>query len=742
MLIRRLVEHAKEVARLAPVRPAVKAGFRASLATILPAVLSSILQISGGLWLSVGGFNTSFADKGGSYRARASSMGAAALAGALSAAVGGLVGRHPALAVPVALLWVSACSYAGVYGAAANTVGNTAACTFVISLALPSTGLLESLERGGFLIGGALWAMVLSLVLWPIRPYRPARFAVARCFRTVADLVGEVGLLSIRPQDAASWQALIQRQHGRTRETLEEARATLAATRRGRQGESRRGERLLVLLQIADAMFGVAVALGDVTESLVSEDGTQAAGVEVERALTAASKALQELARITETEGHPRQLPSLDWGAEALRKLLAPSRKGEASPALPANGQVKALHAAHLLAQLRELTGAAVETAASLSDEHPTPFDQTPRSAFPPEQKISVLEPLRVNLSWKSVVLRHALRVGLITAVATWVSTGLGLNHSYWVMITVLTVMQPYTGSTFLKALQRVVGTVLGGILAAAVAAALHDPYAIMVLVFFTAAISVAIIVVNYGLFTIFVTLTFVLLAELGSGDWTLARVRIINTLIGGALALVGSWLLWERPEKELFPEQLALALRADCEYLRQWVAAHPSGRKFLDPALSEARRKMGLATINAEASFQRLLAEPRRRAEALEPLMTLLLYTRRFAAAVIALFAAQPDQETEPVRARLERFASTAEQVLDDIADAVTQGRPPTALPDFEAILHRGQEPLGAPSPQAADDSLLQAQLWWVVRQLTVLHGAAARRGAPAEPAPGPAAQ
>ncbi|WP_224366562.1 FUSC family protein [Hyalangium versicolor] len=740
MITRRLVEHSKDVARLAPVRPAVKAGIRASLAAILPAVLSNILQLTGGLWLSVGGFNTSFVDKGGSYRARASTMGAAALAGALSATVAGLASMHPAVAIPAALLWVTACSYAGAYGTAASFVGNTAASTFVISLALPGTGLVESLERGAFVIGGALWAMTLSLVLWPIRPYRPSRLAVARCFRAVADLAADVGHLSTHAQGDASWQALIQRHHGRLRETLEEARNTLAATRRGRS-ESHRGERLLVLLEIADAMFGVLVGLGDVMESLVNEGGSEPARAEVERTLSAASQTLQELAPITETEGAPQQLPSLNWGAEALRKLLDPAGADSASPALPASAQVKTLHAAQLLAQLREFAGLAVGNATSLHDDHPTHGEQVPQRGEHSEQRPSLLEPLRVNLTWKSMVLRHALRVGVTTTLAVAVAKGLNLSHGYWVTITVLTIMLPYSGPTFLKALQRVVGTVVGGILAAAVAAELHHPYAILVLVFFTAAISVAVIVVNYGLFTIFVTVTFVLLAEIGSGDWNLARVRIINTLMGGALALAGSWLLWERPEKELFPEQLAEAHRAQREYLRQLVAAYLDGRKFLDPALSEARRKMGLATINAETSFQRLLAEPRRRAEPIEPPMTLLVYTRRFAAAMIALFTTQPQQATVQLRSLLERFAQNAEKVLDDLADAALQGRNPAPLPDFEAVLQPSHAPTVESATRPGDDSLLQAQLRWMVRQLTVLHGAASRRSAPPETGHAPSA-
>ena len=39
------------------------------------------------------------------------------------------------------------------------------------------------------------------------------------------------------------------------------------------------------------------------------------------RTLSAFSRTLQELARAVETEGPVRQLPSLEWGAEALREV-------------------------------------------------------------------------------------------------------------------------------------------------------------------------------------------------------------------------------------------------------------------------------------------------------------------------------------------------------------------------------------------------------------------------------------
>lgn len=42
----RLIEHAREVGRFAPVRPAVKAGIRAAIAIFVPVLLASAFQLS------------------------------------------------------------------------------------------------------------------------------------------------------------------------------------------------------------------------------------------------------------------------------------------------------------------------------------------------------------------------------------------------------------------------------------------------------------------------------------------------------------------------------------------------------------------------------------------------------------------------------------------------------------------------------------------------------------------------
>ncbi|WP_244238254.1 FUSC family protein [Corallococcus terminator] len=736
MIRRQLLDHAKAVARFAPVKPAVKAGLRAALAIFVPMVVGAALKLPGELWLAIGGFNTSFVDKGGSYHARARAMGGTALAAALSAAVGSLVGLYPSLSIPLTLVWVTAWSFAGVYGAAANTTGNIAATTFVIAVALPGDGPMHALVSGAMLLAGASWAMVLSLVLWPIRPYRPARKAVAACFDAVADYAEALSRVSQGARED-SWQLLIQEQHGRIRETLEVARTTLTATRQGRV-ERGRGERLLVLLEAADAMFMGLIALAEDLESLgppVSAVGDPRAAVVV--ALLDCAHTARDLVRLTEQEGRSRR-PQPEWDGRALRDALTDL---DTRGLLTRLERARLRDVARLLTELRERADVALDTACRLPGP-PVQGMPPPKRELAEEPHPSLLEPLRAHLTLDSEVLRHALRVGVTTTAAVWISSIFRPNHSYWVTITVLTIMQPYTGPTFLKALQRVLGTVVGGILAIGVSYWLQDPRMMMGLLFCTAALCVSLIPLNYGLFTVFATLTFVLLAELGSGDWTLAPVRIVNTVIGGALALAGTFFLWQRSEEERFPAQMAEALRADREFFGVLASAWRRGESPQAQALAEARRKLGLATINAETSFQRLLNEPRWSTEALEPLMTLLAFTRRFAAVCTLLASRKSVPSTPAVHEALARFCAAMDEALEDLADAVLHGRPPRALPAFNALLGWNVPTPDAPGLALGQEApLLQSQLERLARQLSVLHGAATRR-MEAPPSPVPASQ
>jgi hypothetical protein len=165
----------RDALRLSASRPSVASGIRAALAATLPLLLIPVLGRPELTWASLAGFNTIMVDKGGAYRSRASAMAGYGAVGAAATGAGTLASTHPVAAIALVLGAVTCFGMLRLFGAAATSVGVSAAVSLVIALALPSADARVALDRAAFSLGGSAWALTFSLLLWPIRPYRPAR---------------------------------------------------------------------------------------------------------------------------------------------------------------------------------------------------------------------------------------------------------------------------------------------------------------------------------------------------------------------------------------------------------------------------------------------------------------------------------------------------------------------------------------------------------------------------------------
>jgi uncharacterized membrane protein YccC len=626
----------REVTRLVPVRPAFLTGLRAATAIVVPLLLIGPLNLPALSWTSVAAFAVSLADKGGAYRTRLNAMGIAALGCIGLAFAGALCGRSPYLALPFTVLSLFAANLLRIYGAAKATAGGSMTIVALVSLATPATTIEEALLRAGLVAAGAGWSMTLSLMVWPILPYGPARTAIAAVYAHLSSLFA--GLAQGR---GARVSAEAQHIHGQVRLAIEEARGILAATRRGRLGESKRGERLLVLLELADQLFAAAVPLSGLMSVLEAEQRAA-----LQPRLSALADGLQHSA-----EAIPRDEPSRFEPATLAAEPVQPEL----------DRLLQRIEGLHLQAH-RALRGIGTDTPATSA----TALLELTAPHHP-------LEMLRAHFTFESVIFRHALRVAITGGAALVVTYLLQQPRGYWITLTAVLVLQPYLGATFYRAFQRVVGTVLGGAIAALVASASHERYAVVAVVFAFATISLAVLPINYGLFSVFATPTFVLLAELGADDWNLAPVRILNTAIGGLIGLLGARLLFPLHERALLPKEIAHALRESAALVHG--AAQPSAARA--GALRVARSRAGLAITNAEASFQRLIAESMGDATLFEPAMSVLVGVRRFNAAVLALTedGLRPTLEGAP-------WTEAVQQRLQEEAAALAGGDPlPAAL-------------------------------------------------------------
>lgn len=354
-----------------------------------------------------------------------------------------------------------------------------------------------------------------------------------------------------------------------------------------------------------------------------------------------------------------------------------------------------------LFERLADYVDAAAATAARQpSGISPIPFEAREL------RRPSIGQPLRDHLTFDSAFFRHALRVGAVAGVATATALLTGLEKGQWLVLSAISTLVPYYGATFARGLQRVAGTLGGGILAALVAALAHGTFGIPIVVFAFSVVGVSLLPLNFGLYYTLMTPAYLILAEPGATDWHLIGIRIQNAVVGGFLAVLGSWVLWPSLEVKGFPSRMAEALRADDAHLRDALGGAPPA------TLRRSRRQAGVAAESAEGSFQRLLSEGHAGEAQLESLMTIVTYTRRLEATITTITEARSLRISI---ATVTAVGPTAHRVLADLADALERSRPPSSFPPGTAWPTSG-------------DPFAEALIRRLERQLAVLHAAVAR--------------
>ncbi len=531
---------------------------------------------------------TCLCDPGGPIRRRLPVLLSFAVLGAvMTAAVGLIRGFGLPVALPVGAIALFALSFARVYGQIGQQFGNLLCVAVILALDRPLPDLASAASLASGFVAGGLWATVLTLGVWQLHPYLPARRAVADVYHRLALLVVDLGALVSAGEDAARWEAHAREHRRAVREAIEVARGVMFDTLRSRGAIGVRGGHSLIRLEAAEQMFGALIALSDLTEQGTGMD-RRAVSRLLRRMRPAATNA-RPRGDYRGCRAEPADRP-LDrrhgggGGSVAGRRSTAPARGADRrAPA----------HRTH--------PGAAAKLPAGC---------RSCRAARPLLQR--VLLPVRANLAWQSPALRHALRI-VIVATPALAFTMLWFNQfDHWLTITIVATMQPYFALTYARALERVGGTALGGLAAAAVGLVCTTPLAIAAAMFPLSVIAFAVRAVSLGLFMAALTPLVVLLVETGlpgTSEWSIAWARFALTTLGGIIAVAAGFVLWPTWEPERLPQEARTAIGAHGTYAEAVLASMTGASPAA--AVEAARRGAGVATNSLEASISRALTEP-----------------------------------------------------------------------------------------------------------------------------------
>jgi uncharacterized membrane protein YccC len=216
-------------------------------------------------------------------------------------------------------------------------------------------------------------------------------------------------------------------------------------------------------------------------------------------------------------------------------------------------------------------------------------------------------------------LMRFILRLGTLLIPSVLVHAWLGIPHGYWLGLTLVVVMQPDYGSTRQRAGERVLGTLLGSLLASGLLFLKLPHVVLLAAAALTAFFFALFLKRRYDISVVFLTLMVVLLTEIGGPvDWKLTIERLACTLAGGGLALLAAHFFWPAWEKDRFQPLMKEALLASGNYITLLCRRLREGTGR-GPELIPAKRRLESANGEVFASLRRMYGEPKNRADILQ---------------------------------------------------------------------------------------------------------------------------
>lgn len=629
-------------------------------------------------------------------------MGAAAIAVTLALLLANLVSSSFSLTLAATFIVVFLLSFASLWGAATTSISVATLLMFVISLAKFSSFATAPvlLEQCLLCFVGGLWAVVVSSGFWIVRPYTPAVGAVADCYAALSALAKPLGE-SIAQSAAKSASGTldgktqvkrpIERPIERHTQAQDAAIQKLSVARdiwtsawATEKADSPRGKQLLASIEDANQMNHTLVALAELMAATCPSSFFQHIQREVKQAIDQVAIALQALSAALKQKQSKQSVPleALENSIKALEEqwqglihqIQAQTIKIQAAD------YIEMARLGKIVASLSDLSEQIQMSAKNVTDltlsttgspARPKRFLSTQPDA------ISWADTIKNNFTFRSMTFRHALRLAILVTFAQLLGNFLPIPRGYWVTLTVLFALKPNFGGTSQIIGQRVLGTVVGSIVGIVLVMIVHNPLAIALLILLMMFAAVSLRPVSYSLFITVLTPALILLFEaIGMGSWQVGIHRIVDTLIGGAIAFAGR----DNPSGKS-------RVFSSCDRSVPTKPRQAAEDLIFASSLHHLRHQAALQNANAEAAAQRLFGEPRHIRGEIEPVMALMLYIRSLFSSTTILIEHLKKFGDENQLAYIEQLTDAIEQALLSLASAIARKQTPPAAAAFRRL-------------------------------------------------------
>ena len=186
---------------------------------------------------------------------------------------------------------------------------------------------------------------------------------------------------------------------------------------------------------------------------------------------------------------------------------------------------------------------------------------------------------VKQHLTPESVLFRHAIRVSIVLFIGYVFVQLTNIEYGYWVLLTALFVSQPNFNATKRRLRLRIIGTLGGIILGYAILYFVPSIEGQLLLLVLSAVLFFDLRSKQYAQATAFITIMALINFNLDGLGFEAALPRMIDTVIGCALAWFGVSFIFPDWKFRRLPRTIQRSLEAQCLYLAEVVDQYHHGR-------------------------------------------------------------------------------------------------------------------------------------------------------------------
>ncbi|MFP5436342.1 MAG: FUSC family membrane protein [Bacteroidia bacterium] len=582
-----------------------------TVAAVLPVLIFNQLgDFETGFTIALGAFLAYPADIPSNLWHRTRGLFSAAIIISGSTLLVNLLHPCPWIFYPAVILLIFFLSMISVYGQRATMVSFSGLLAIALGTGHIHTGA-EIFIYAGLVFSGALFYLLLSVTFNFLNPHRYTELQIADCLKLTAKymkLRGDLWDAGADREAIISKQLHLQVEINTTHDNLRE----ILMRSRSNAGSSNRSRKMLMvfvsLMEILELALSTSFDHSKMHETFGAHSKVLATYQNLAYNLAATLKKLGK-----NLEDHKIYKPkhNLTADLEALEKAIT-AYEEEVGREAAAEGVWMLLNMVHYAEKQIEkirLIERAFNPDTVTKELSETRRKELEKFLTPEDYPWHIL---RENLTFSSTIFRHSLRLTITIAIGFIIGNLFPFQNIYWILLTIVVIMRPGYGLTKQRSYQRIIGTLLGGVIAFALLHFVTHPVIIGTLVIVCMLLGFTFTAINYSVGATFVTMYVIFLYSLLTPNINaVIQYRFVDTAVGALLAFLGNYFFWPSWEFMNLPLFIKKAIEANKDYLLE-ISRYYNNKGEVTTSYRLARKNAFVSLGNLMSSYQRMEQEPK----------------------------------------------------------------------------------------------------------------------------------